>query len=259
MKTNKLKMALILMVCGNLLFSISVSSQNSEKSSSNIKSIALISTMIGKIKQSPLPLLDATPFNNKTNSIAPLIIKEEKEIINWYRVSVASSLKKHFNCEVLYGDTLIAKPEYQEIIKKYNFPDNLKTGDENFPQIHIPKDEKNLFMFDDGSKNVQKCLKNEEKTKSTTSEICKLLGTDLVAVSYSFMDIVKYGAFGSYAKVSLMTFIYLYNKEGKLIGKAYNSSKPVLAVGDEVMGYETVLGTLPDILDKVVIKVKKRI
>jgi hypothetical protein len=256
MKTNKLKLALILLVCVNLLTSVSVSSQNSEKSSGNIKSIALISTLIGKINQSPTPLISAGPFNKKINSIASLIIKEEEKCIDGYRDAVASSLKKYFNCEILYGSTLTTKSEYQEIIKKYNFPDNLKIDDENFPKILIPNDETNLFAFDNW-KAVPYFLRKEKNTKNTTSEICKLLGTDLIAVSYSSMYNQKYGTFGGHAKVYMFTSIFIYNKEGKLVSKAYNASKPVKIVGDDLNEYKTVLGSLPNILDEMMIKASK--
>ena len=253
---NKLKLALILLVSINLLISISVLSQDSEKSNGNIKSIALISTLIGKINQPKTPLLDAGPFNKKTNSIASLIIKEEEKSIDGYRDTIASSLKKYFNCEILYGSTLTTKSEYQEIIKKYNFPDNLKIDDENFPEILIPNDETNLFAFDN-YKYVAYFLRKEKNTKNTTSEICKLLGTDLVAVSYSRMSIKKYGTFGGHAKVYMFTSIFIYNKEGELVSMAYNASKPVKIVGDDLNEYISILGSLPNILDEMKIKASK--
>jgi hypothetical protein len=257
MKTDKLKIWLIIIISVILVGSIPASSQNTGKIGGNSKSIALISTMIGKIIQSPIPLLDAGPFNKKTNSIAPFIIEEQVKSVDGFRESVASSMKKHINCEVLYGSALTTKPEYIEISKKYNFPDNLKIDDENFPKIQMPKDEMNPFMFDNGRK-VAEYLKNEDKTKSTTSDICKLLGTDFVAVSYSSMGVQSYGWFGGHAQISLLTNIYFYDKDGNLVAKGNNISKPIRAVGDDIMDYKAVLNTLPEILDKMMVKVSKK-
>ena len=261
MKASNLKLVGILIISISLFANAPVSSQNSEKGNSNIKSIALISTMIGKIVQPPLPLLDAPPFNKKTNSIAPLLIKAEEESIDGYRDAVASSLKKHFNCEVVYGNSLITTPKYQEVIKKYNYPDNLKIDDVNFPKIIIPKDETNLFMFDNGKKVFQ-FLKDKNKTQSTTSEICKLLGTDLVAVSYTHIAPKKIGAFGGHAKLVLFTVIYLYNKEGKLIGSKFFFglwNDPVKAVGDDIKDYKTVLNCFPGAVDELIVKVSQKV
>jgi hypothetical protein len=261
MKTKRCLPSLILPVCLLLFSSIPVLSQDTDKGGGNNKSIALVSTMIGKISQSPVPLLDAPPFNNKTNSIAPFIIKEEELIINDYRDSVASMLKKSCNCEVLSGNTLTTNPGYQDIIKKFNFPENLKTNDENFPNIIIPKDEVNIFNFDDTRNfKVINYLINAEKTKNTTSEICKLLGTDFVAVFFSNISITKYGMFGGHAQLGLYTIICIYNEEGKLICKAwiYKPMRTIRASGDNVLDYRAVLVTLGDYLDKLTGRVAKK-
>jgi hypothetical protein len=86
MKMNSLKLRLITLAIFSILFSVPGTSQNPGNDS---KTMALISTMMGKIIQSPIPLMDAPPFNKKTNSIAPLIIKEEEKSIDEYREAVA--------------------------------------------------------------------------------------------------------------------------------------------------------------------------
>jgi hypothetical protein len=254
MKTHKLKLALILMLCVNLLSSLTVSSQNRGKSSSRIKSIALVSTMIGKITQVPIPVMDAPPFIKKTNSIAPLIINEEEQSVDRIREVLGEGLKKRFNCAVYYGNTLTTEPEYQEVIKKYNFPDNLKIDDKNFPNIIIPADEKNLFKFDNTKDyyQIEKFLKNKDNTQNTASEICNLLGTDLVVVSYSSIEVVRYRTFGGYADVSLYSYIFIYDKEGKLLGENVSHGKPVKIVGDELTEYKTILDTLPNFIDQLI-------
>jgi len=253
MSTKTIISALLVMAGAFLNTSDQVFSQ----SSGNVKSVALISTLLGKIVQSPIPLLDAGPFNKKTNSIAPLIIEEEVKSIDGIREAIATSIKNHLNCEVVYGNTLVAKPEYAEVIKKFNYPDGLRIDDENFPKIIIPKDEANLFRFTDGKK-VANFLKDAENTQNTASEICKLLGTDFVAVSYSSMMVKSYGWFGGHADLCMSSFIYFYDREGKLAGYGTNISKTVSAVGDDVMDYRTVLNALPDILDKMMVKATKK-
>jgi hypothetical protein len=257
MKKSNFKMVLSLLVSVIFLATMSASSQNLQKGNTQVKSIALISTMIGKIVQSPIPLLDAGPFNKKTNSIAPLIVKEEENSIDGFRDEVAASLKKYFNCDVVYGKSLTSKPEYQEITKKYNFSDNLKIDDDNFSRIYMASDETNFFKFDNGKK-VYNFLKDEENTTNTTAEICKSLGTDLIAVSYSSMYVRSYGMFGGHAQIAMYTSIFLFNNEGKLVSKSDRIDREtVRAAGTDIMEYKAVLKLFPQALDKMMQKAAK--
>jgi hypothetical protein len=86
------------------------------------------------------------------------------------------------------------------------------------------------------------------------------LGTDLVAVSYSYLFIYGYHAFGNSAELCIATEIYIYNQEGKLVANQTWSSKRkwLKIVGDDVTEYKAVLNLLPDILDDMMIKVSKK-
>jgi hypothetical protein len=258
MKTTILKSFLILVMSTNFVIFNPASSQDTKQQQGNIKSIALVSTMVGKIVQSVTPLLDAGPFNKKTNSIAPLIIKEEVNSIDKIRDEIAAAISRNLNCEVLYGSKLTGKSEYAEIQKKYNYADNLKIEDDNFPNIIIPTNEMNLFRFENGKK-VPEFLKNEEETKTATGEICKMLGTDLIAVSYSNMCVESYGMFGGHAQISLITYLYFYNKDGTLVAKSLNRSNSLRAAGDDVMEYKTILGFIHEISDKLITKAAKKL
>ncbi len=98
-----------------------------------VQSITLFSTMIGKIQQPVFPLIDAAIFNAKTNSIADQIIDLQKNNIDHFREIVASSLNRNFNCEILYGPSLEAKTELNEIKINYDFQKALRIDNRHFP------------------------------------------------------------------------------------------------------------------------------
>jgi len=200
--------------------------------------------------------MDAGPFNNKTNSIASLIVGEEVKCIEGFRETVASGLKNKFNCEVLYGTTLVKKPGYIELATKYNFPEELNTGNEHFPKIIIPKDETNFFQFTKGK--VEKFLEDAKVVKPKAAEICKSVGTDYIAVSYSTLAAVGFGMFGGHGNICLYTYLFIFDKEGDLVFQGDNHSKPVRVVGDDLMEYKAPLNSLSEALPKILEKAAKK-
>jgi len=102
-----------------------------------VQKIALVSTMIGKIQQSPIPLLDAAVFNAKTNKIADQIMDMQKKAVDKYQVLVASGLKNNFNCQVIYADSLHNLPGFVVIKEKYNFKNGLRLKSDNYPFIFL--------------------------------------------------------------------------------------------------------------------------
>jgi len=261
MKQSRIILVLVLILSTLLVSFRPETSKCAQTSSGQIKSIALISTMIGKIVQPGVPLLDAIPYNKKINSIAPLIIKAEMKSIDDFREEVALSLKKQFNCDVYYGSSLVNRPEYIEIIRKYNFPDSLniqQSDNKYFPNIIIPNDEKNLFNYSNG--DVIDYMKNKDVAKNIiSSDICKLLGTDLVAVSYSTLSVVRMWGFGSKGDICLKTYLFIFDREGKLIVNEHSKSSVLKGVsGDDMADYENQLKSISYILPELMVKVSEK-
>lgn len=257
MKKNNLFLICLFLASTMLMSFKPITTTKAEKSSVPIKSITLISTMIGKMIQPPIPLLDAGPFNKKTNSIAPLIVEHEMKSIESYREAVASSLKTQFNCDVIYGNALTSKPEYKELISKYNFPTSLIIDNPNFSRIIINNDEKNPFMIEDG--NVFKYMRNVEQYKINIAEMCTSLKTDYLAVSYSNLAAVGFGMFGGHGRIVLQTAIYIFDKDGNMVAKGSKDTKQLRTVGDDIMDYKTQLNSLSEILTPMMEKVAKKL
>jgi hypothetical protein len=261
MKRIKNSQVLILMLSIFFVCFRPETSRSIQTSSDQIKSIALISTMIGKIVQPDIPILDAISYNKKINSIAPLIIEEEVKSINGFRDEVALNLKNQFNCDILYGNSLVTIPQYIEIANKFNFPESLniaKTDNKYFPKIIIPDDEKNPFNYTNG--NVIEYMKSEDVAKNIISSyICGLLGTDLVAVSYSTLSVVRIWGWGSKGDICMVTYLFIFDKEGKLVFNDYSKSSVRRGVaGDDMSDYKSQLNTISSILSALMDKVSEK-
>jgi hypothetical protein len=217
-----------------------------------VQKIALVSTMIGKIQQSPIPLLDAAVFNAKTNKIADQIMDMQKKAVDKYQVLVASGLKNNFNCQVIYADSLHNLPGFVVIKEKYNFKNGLRLKSDNYPFIFTAKDDINPFNFDNG--NIDSYFRDSLNYKSTISEISKKLNTDLIAVSYSTLA-TGAGSFGIYGQLQLVTILYIFDKNGDLLSKSSNMSKPTNISGSDIEEYRSQLDNLSLLLDPMLIKV----
>lgn len=217
-----------------------------------VQKIALISTMIGKIQQSPIPLLDAAVFNAKTNNIADQIMDIQKKTVDKYQVLVASSLKNNFNCQVIYADTLHNMSGFVQIKDKYNFKSGLRLKSDNYPYIFTAKDDINPFKFENG--NINSYFREITNYKTTISEICNKLNTDLIAVSYSSLASGA-GAFGITGMLQLVTVLYLFDKDGNLVSESSNMSKTTSISGGDIDDYRAQLDNLSLLMDPMLVKV----
>lgn len=213
----------------------------------NVQNVALFSTMIGKIQQPVLPLIDAAAFNEKTNSIADQIMDLQKKNINNYQKIVVSSLKNNFNCNILYADALHALPVFAEIKERFDYKNGLRIENDNYPFIINAKDDVNPFRFEKG--NVLKYFNNSANYREVMTEIGKRLNTDLIAVSYSTLTVAGVGMFGIYGTLRLDTYLYLFDKEGNLISDAHAWSKPTNISGKKIDEYGAQLDNLSVIIE----------
>lgn len=245
-----------------------------------VESIALFSTMIGKIQQPFFPVLSSAIFNEKTNAIADQIIDLQKRNIDNCREIVALSLKKNFNCKILYADSLHALAGFAELKRKFDFKNSLRYADtlhaqtqpaglldqiglnrslrsENdfYPLIITAKDDINPFQFKKG--DVPKYFYNSANYKAVIAELGKKTNTDLIAVSYSALDVTAAGRFGItwYGDLQLYTCLLLFDKEGDMIASAYTYSKPTRISGEKIEKYKEQLDKLQTIFEPMMNKV----
>jgi len=216
---------------------VRVTADFSEKEVPKVEKIALVSTYIGKIQQPVLPLIDAGLFNKKTNEIADEIIDMQGRYVDKFRENIAANIEKYFNCEVIYGDKLTALDGFGALKENYSFPDNLYIENDHFPVMHIASGDINPFTFDDGK--VLKYFDDFNNYKLTVFNMCKEMGWDFVAVSYSQLSILSVSAFGISGAIRLDSYIYVFDKFGDLIAKGKAYSKFTNIKGKELGDYES--------------------
>lgn len=253
MKKNVLKIAILTLSAISMVSCSTLRITNSEKKVDKVESIALISTMIGKIQQPIFPLIDAAAFNSRTNSIADQIMDAQKKSVDKCRDEIAASLKNNFNCNVLFADALHALPAHGEIRAQYNFKNALRTENDNYPHITLATNDVNPFPFEKG-KALEFFIDNT-KCKKTMSDIAQKLNTDLVAYSYSTLSVVGVGPFGVMGNLRLDTHLFLFDKDGDLITRAQTWSKPVSISGSNVIEYSNQFQTLSSIIEPMMNKI----
>lgn len=214
------------------------------KDTKKVESIALISTLIGRLKQPTFPLIDAALLNDKTNLIAYNIMEDQKKQVDKCRDTVAEQLKTHFGSEVLFGETLQNVEGFESLKTKYNFSGSLRTNNDNFPTVILSTGDINPFEYKLG--NVKAYMTRENKAyREAAAAICQELNVDIVAVSYSQITIKKVGMFGGSAMLALDTFIYMFDRNGILVSQGNTSTELVQVSGDNAADYRRPYSMFP--------------
>ncbi len=205
-----------------------------------MKKVVILSAMIDRIYQPPIPLIDAGIFNGKTNKISNEIIILQQTHVNEYRETLANSFLDHFDCQVVYGESLHDLPEYKHLLQELNMPGELYTGNDNFPMITISEGDMNPFSYN--GERVQRFFQQEQNYKHVIGKIAHKLKTDYVVISISQLSVDRVGMFGMDGSLSLLTKLYIFNHEGKLVSEASNKSKNIVITGKNPEQYNAVLG-----------------
>jgi len=252
MKTNAIRIV-VLVTMASIVASCSTMKINfSDQKMEKVHSITLVSTLIGKIQQPVLPLIDAAAFNDKTNSIADQIMNLQGQKVDDCRQVVASSLERNCHCKVICGDSLFRKAVFSELKNRFDFKDALQTNKKRYPYITIAHGDINPFQFEKG--NVTKYFNEPNNYKSTMVELSKKLDTDLIAVSYSELRVVNAGMFGLFGSLRIDTYLYLFNREGFLVASGYTWSKPKNISGKKIEDYQWHLDNLSVVVEPMIVK-----
>jgi hypothetical protein len=177
----------------------------------------------------------------------------QKKNIDNYREIVASSLKKNFNCEVIFGNSLQEKTEFAELKEKFNFPNALRIEDDNYPMLINSSNDINPFRFENGK--VLEFFKVPSNYKNTISEICKKVNSDLITISYSTLTVRGVSGFGIRGYLRLDTYIYLFDKDGNLNSDGHTWSKQTNISGKQIEDYKSQLDNLSLIIEPMMSKV----
>lgn len=209
------------------------------KRTERVKNVVLLSTMIGKVKQPLFPLIDAAIFNDKTNSVAKEIIELQQNNIKSFRLNCAKAIKNGLRCNVLFGDSLCALPEYKALINSYSSKNNLLTGNGFFPTITMCDNDLAPFKFDNGK--VTSFFRNIENYKSIIADIGSKVDADLFAVSFSELNVINVSSFGIMGTLRLDTYLYLFDKSGNLMTEGHSWSEKCRTSGKQMKDYSNQL------------------
>lgn len=216
----------------------------------NVKSITLLATMLGPIKQPVLPIVDAGLFNAKTDNISDELNRLQGEFVTEFQSEIAAALEKGFGSTVMVGKDLYESDSYQELIATRNFYNELKTNSQFFPLILMPQNAVNVFEFDD-VKPFRFFGKNKHFGEQI-KRVFNFIKTDLIAISYTRLNVIRAGTFGRRGDLRLDTYLYLYNPEGKLISYAHSMSPSIRIHGKYIKEYESVLKQFDNLINKTV-------
>jgi hypothetical protein len=212
-----------------------------------IQNISLLSTMIGECRTPDLPIIDAEFFKIKTDKITDQIIDIQKKNIDNYRRIVSESLAENFNCIVLAGTALHAKTGYEVLKQEYHDPIALRTNDDHFPLITIASGDINPFRFIDG--DAVDFFRTPSNYEVRIAAIAKILETDVVAVSFSTLNMPYAGPFGLWGYITLETRLYLFSNNGKLISRGCTRSKTRSLSGSNIDDYLAQLDNISLLMD----------
>jgi hypothetical protein len=211
----------------------------------NVKKIALFEVLITKPFQPVLPLLDAAPFNNKTNKLADEIMDSEKKRINNVREILANGMAMKYNADIIYGKELQNLPNFGSLKKKIENKQSLATKNDNFPIILQADGEFNVFPFEKG-KVEHYFINNDYPT--TMATICGDLEVDAVAVNVSYLNFQGVTSFGISCNSRLNSALFIFDKNGRTLGHATVISKVVKVRGKMIEDFDLILDEFPTIL-----------
>lgn len=219
----------------------------------NIQNITLFSTMIGKIKQPVIPVLPAVSINEQTNSIAGEIMDLQVQNIDKFREIVASSLKRHFKCEVKYGISLHSMAEYQELKEKTNNNDAPKLKNKHFPYVVLASNDFNPFELIEG--DAVQYFSEPQNYKLKAQTICQGLNTDILAVSFSRLSMEWISGF--IGGLHLDTYLFLFDRTGNLFSQGHAWSMTTLTTGSQILDYKQQFDNLSFILEPIMFKLSR--
>lgn len=217
-----------------------------------IKRMGLFPVMLGKPYKPVLPLIDAAIFNKKLHGIASEITALQKDKVIGLRETASTTIAKYFKAEMIISDSLISHPFHVSLGQKKDLFKGLQTEDQYFPEVITAPNDLAPFRFEKGE--VLKYFKNPEKAKFVISNMCKEFDLDALAVSYSVLNFSNVLPFGISANVNLITSLYIFDKQGNLIGQAQAYSRGFQSRGKDVAEYELALDDFQAIFEPLVQK-----
>ncbi len=214
--------------------------------------IGFITTVIGPLEQPVIPLIDAALLNAKINKIAPQIMQMEQRYVNNIERMIAVNLGKPLRCRVVDAKELRLLPTFQKLQNDIRLTPPTDFYNRDFSKFICS--DYTLCPFSSDKDDLYKYFTKNEDYQTTFSVVCKSLNLDMLAVSYSKLNMVQAGVFGIYGKLRLETYLLLFNQNGVLVaqGRSYTNTTEAEAkdIGDyaEQMGFAE--GALKNLLSE---------
>lgn len=212
----------------------------------HIKKIAIVGSYYGRIKQPRFPLIDASSFNKKTNEISEGIIKYQENILPEYEDLLVQKLSRALEVEIIKPAEFTTEQNLA-LNKKFPYRSNLGIDHEHYYKLISTSQEINLFPFENGE--VLDYFELSSNYFRTIKEISEILEVDAVLISFSRLNVVGVGIFGTTGRVRIDTHVYIFDDEGRTIAKTEAFTKPKNIKGKKIEEYVQVFDEYPIILD----------
>lgn len=199
-------------------------------------SINLVATMIGPVDQPIFPLLDAAPFNDKTNKIAEQILDEEQKLLDDYQAVLVRKMSEKLPAQVVIGDSF-----QSDGALKYKVKNGIQIDNKDFPVVFFAEGDMNPFTLYKGN-NLDKIFRNKnDEAKYQIKDFVKTIGTQTILVSYNRLVVTNPRMFGVTARVHLDSRLFLYRNNGDLLLEVMAWNKGNVIDGKNVLDYQTQL------------------
>jgi hypothetical protein len=233
-----LALTFILTSCGNLR----IKTEMPYAANAKVKKVALAALYLHPPVLAKTPAGDAPTFNKKIisqkNEIKALFAKEVVKLTNELGMGIEAQLAISTD----YGQGLKSLKGYDRLVAKMD-KETLKKENEVFSEILISDGSVSLFDFEDGQ--VEDFLENSPRLRSQVKSLSKSLGAEVIAFASAKVVVNKVQRYGAKANVRLLINIYLFDNQGKLVGKSYGETEPYLIEGTSAKEFNAVFESYP--------------
>jgi hypothetical protein len=143
-----------------------------------------------------------------------------------------SILEQKLPVVVVTGKAFDAEPS-----ARYKVRSGIQIDNKNFPMVFFSEGDMNMIELGKG-RNVVDIFKYNADNTANIKRFAGELGVSNVVLSFSRLNIVSVGMFGSSGNIRLETFFYVYSADGELLLDAYAWSKYSTIGGKDLSQYK---------------------
>jgi len=216
-----------------------------------VDTLNLTATMIGPLQLPVLPLIDASIFNDKPNSIASDIITEEQKVIDDYQSILIQSLEQNLHVKVIPSSKFSSESANEFMVRD----GAVQVANNNFPLVLFSQGGINVVDFGK-KKDPYDIFKDNPEINKNIAKLANELHLKTVLLSFNQLIVTGVNMLGIYGTLRLESYLYLFNKDGKLLIDVFGKTKSTHINGKELSDYKFQLDSFRDLAEQMSIEVK---